>query len=77
MRSVVKTGRLVIAEEPPLTGGVGAEVAARIAEATFGVLRAPVRRVASLDTPLPYNRKLEGAVIPDAERIRDAILSVL
>jgi 2-oxoisovalerate dehydrogenase E1 component len=77
VRSVVKTGRLVIAEEPPLTGGVGAEVAARIAEATFGVLRAPVRRVASLDTPLPYNRKLEGAVIPDAERIRDAILSVL
>ncbi|MDR5695845.1 MAG: dehydrogenase E1 component subunit alpha/beta [Armatimonadota bacterium] len=77
VRSVERTGRLVIVEEPPLTGGVGAEVAARIVEATFGVLRAPVRRVATVDTPLPYNRRLEGAAIPHAERIREAILSIL
>jgi pyruvate/2-oxoglutarate/acetoin dehydrogenase E1 component len=71
--SVRKTGRLVIVHEDTLTGGWGAEVAARAAEECFGELVAPVRRVASLDVPMPYAPVLEQAVLPSVERIKAAV----
>jgi pyruvate/2-oxoglutarate/acetoin dehydrogenase E1 component len=71
--SVRKTGRLVIVHEDTLTGGWGAEVAARAAEERFGDLVAPVRRVASLDVPMPYAPVLEQAVLPGVERIRATV----
>jgi len=67
--SVRKTGRLLIVEEDHLTGGWGAEVAARIADAAFSSLRAPIRRVAGPDTPIPCAPALERAWVPDIERI--------
>jgi 2-oxoisovalerate dehydrogenase E1 component len=57
--SVRKTGRVVILHEDSLTGGIGAELGARITEACFTALDAPVTRCASLDTPIPFNAELE------------------
>ncbi|MGQ9631585.1 MAG: alpha-ketoacid dehydrogenase subunit beta [bacterium] len=68
-KSVKKTGRLVTVEEGCRNVGIGAEVAARVVEECFDYLDAPVRRVAALDTPIPCNRTLERAVIPEVEDI--------
>ena len=67
--SVRKTGRLVIVHEDTLTGGWGAEVAARAADECLYSLEAPVKRVATLDVPLPAAPALEAAVLPSVERI--------
>ncbi|MFD0750939.1 thiamine pyrophosphate-dependent enzyme [Mucilaginibacter calamicampi] len=58
--SVKKTGRALVLHEDTYTGGFGAELAATIAEACFGVLDAPVMRCASLDTPVPMDKGLEN-----------------
>jgi pyruvate/2-oxoglutarate/acetoin dehydrogenase E1 component len=71
--SVRKTGRLVIVHEDTLTGGWGAEGAARAAEECFGDLVASVRRVASLDVPMPYAPVLEQAVLPGVDRIKATV----
>jgi len=57
--SVARTGKVLVLHEDTLTGGVGGEVAAWIAEHCFQLLDAPVIRCASLDTPVPFNIKLE------------------
>jgi pyruvate/2-oxoglutarate/acetoin dehydrogenase E1 component len=67
--SVRKTGRLMIVEEDNLTGGWGAEVAARVAESCIGYLDAPVRRVAAPDTPVPFAPVMENFYIPSVDRI--------
>ena len=67
--SVRRTGRLVIVHEDTLTGGWGAEVAARAADECLYSLEAPVKRVATLDVPLPAAPVLEAAVLPSVERI--------
>nr|WP_272870034.1 alpha-ketoacid dehydrogenase subunit beta [Neoroseomonas oryzicola] len=72
LASVARTGRLVIVQEAPLTAGLGAEVAARVAERGLMSLRAPVRRVAGWDTVMPLPR-LEQAYLPDAGRIAAAV----
>lgn len=71
--SLGRTGRLVIVHEDTLTGGWGAEVAARAAEECFDLLAAPVRRVAARDVPVPYAPGLEQSVVPSAERIAAAV----
>jgi 2-oxoisovalerate dehydrogenase E1 component len=73
--SVERTGRLVIAHEAHLTGGWGAEVAARVSEQCHGLLAAPVRRVASKDVPMPFAPQLESAVLPSKGDLLDAIRS--
>ena len=70
--SAKKTGRVLVVEEGPLTGGVAAEIATRINEGAFGALAAPVRRLAMPDVPVPSARELERAVMPDAASIADA-----
>jgi 2-oxoisovalerate dehydrogenase E1 component len=71
--SVKKTGRLLIAHEAPLLGGYGAEIAAAIAQsAAFGYLEAPIIRLGGADVPIPYNRNLEKAAIPQTPHIADA-----
>jgi pyruvate dehydrogenase E1 component beta subunit len=75
--SVVKTGRLVIVEEDTRSFGWGAEVAALASEEAIGYLDAPVLRVAAPDTPMPAAPDLEGLLVPDAEKIRAAILRVV
>ena len=74
--SLRKTGRLVIVHEDTLTGGWGAEVAARAADECLYSLEAPVKRVAAHDVPMPYAPVLEQAVVPTADRIRAAVLEV-
>ncbi len=64
-----KTGRCIVIEEGPLTGGVGAEVAARVVEGAFASLKAPVRRVAAKDSPIPSAMTLERAVMPSVADI--------
>ncbi|PKN64027.1 MAG: alpha-ketoacid dehydrogenase subunit beta [Deltaproteobacteria bacterium HGW-Deltaproteobacteria-15] len=69
VRSVEKTGKVVIVHEACKTGGFGAEIAARIVENAFDYLDAPIKRVAAVDTPIPYAAPLYRAVIPDPEKI--------
>ncbi|RLI42294.1 alpha-ketoacid dehydrogenase subunit beta [Candidatus Bathyarchaeota archaeon] len=75
--SVQKTRRLVIAETDCKTGGVGAEIAAIVAEEAFDSLDAPIRRVACLDMPPPFSPVLEKHMIPDENRIIKAIKEVI
>jgi 2-oxoisovalerate dehydrogenase E1 component beta subunit len=71
LASVARTGRCVIVHEAPLTGGFGAEIAARIAERGLVSLLAPIERVAGYDTVMPLPR-LERYYLPNAERIAAA-----
>jgi 2-oxoisovalerate dehydrogenase E1 component beta subunit len=66
--SVRRTGRLVVAHEAPVFGGLGAEIAARVSERCFYHLEAPVRRVGGFATPYPPSRA-EHHFLPDADRI--------
>ena len=68
IRSVSKTGRVLIAHEAPVTGGFGGELAAVIAGSeAFDYLDAPIRRLAGRNVPIPYNRNLERAAVPQVE----------
>lgn len=68
--SIIKTGKVLITHEAVKTGGFGAELAASIIESeAFGYLDAPVRRLAGLDMPIPYNRNLEYHAVPQVENI--------
>ena len=64
LNSVKKTGRLIIADTGWKTGGIGAEIAALVAEKGFDYLKAPIRRVASLDIPTPASYVLEAKFYP-------------
>jgi pyruvate dehydrogenase E1 component beta subunit len=75
--SVKKTGRAVVVDEAHKTGSAASEIAACIGEDLFGSLRAPVRRVCSLDVPIPFSPSMENYVIPNTGQIVDAVASVL
>ena len=75
--SVRKTGRVVIVEEGPKTGGVSAEIAAGIMERFGEFLQAPVERVASPDVPVPFAPVLENAYRPDFRRIVEGVRQML
>jgi pyruvate dehydrogenase E1 component beta subunit len=75
--SVRRTNRVVIVEEGWRSFGVGAEVAARIAEQAFDYLDAPIRRVAQAEVPLPYNKALEQMALPQVDDIVSAVREVL
>ncbi|MCI0651598.1 MAG: alpha-ketoacid dehydrogenase subunit beta [Planctomycetes bacterium] len=68
-----QTGKVLIVHEASVTGGFGGELAARIAEHAFDWLDAPIKRLGSLDIPIPYAGALEHASLPDAPRIAAAI----
>ncbi|HET9235335.1 MAG TPA: alpha-ketoacid dehydrogenase subunit beta [Candidatus Eisenbacteria bacterium] len=72
LESVKKTSKALIVHEATLTGGVGAEFAARISEKAFEYLDGPVLRVASVDAPVPYSPPLEDFFMPNAEIIANA-----
>lgn len=76
IKSVKKTNRLVCVEEGWGFAGIGAEISAQVMEKAFEHLDAPVERVYSVDTPLPYAKNLEAAAIPSVEKIIEAILKV-
>jgi pyruvate dehydrogenase E1 component beta subunit len=75
--SVRKTGRAVVIDEAHKTGSAASEIAATIAEEAFSALRAPVRRVCSLDVPIPFSPAMENFVIPDSAKVIAAVQDVL
>ncbi|KPL84420.1 pyruvate dehydrogenase [Thermanaerothrix daxensis] len=77
LESVKKTNRAVVVEEGWKSYGVGAEVAARIYEEAFDYLDAPVKRVAQVEVPLPYNRTLEQLALPQVKDVVQAVKEVL
>ena len=76
LESVRKTGKVLVVHEDNLTGGFGAEVAAIIAEHAFEYLDAPVRRLAALDTPIPFAPVLEQEYLPTEEDLLAAALDL-
>lgn len=76
IRSVQKTGKLLIAHEAPGNCGFGAEIAARIAEKAFDYLDAPIRRVTGKDCSTPYCKILEEEVLPQAHDLEAALRSL-
>lgn len=76
LESVARTGKLVIVHEAVRTGGFGAEIAAIVADEGFDLLDAPIKRVTAPDTPVPFSPVLEDAYLPNAEKIKEAVLSL-
>jgi 2-oxoisovalerate dehydrogenase E1 component beta subunit len=73
LEAVRATGKVLIVHEDHLTGGIGAELSALIGDQAFTFLDAPVRRVAGLDTPVPFAPPLEEHVLPDTGKILAAL----
>jgi pyruvate dehydrogenase E1 component beta subunit len=76
VKSVAKTGRVVIAHEAHKRAGPGAEIAAMLAEEAVEYLNAPVIRVAAKNVPLPYSPELENYVLPGTRDILEAVHSM-
>lgn len=74
LESVSKTGRLVVVEEGPRTGGWAAEVVARVSEAALDQLD-DIWRITTADTPIPYSPALEDAFLPALDAIVESILA--
>jgi pyruvate dehydrogenase E1 component beta subunit len=77
LRSLAKTGHLLLVDEDHRTCGWTAEIGALVAERALPWLRAPIKRVTSLDTPTPFAPALERRWVPDAQRIFDAALELV
>jgi pyruvate dehydrogenase E1 component beta subunit len=76
LESVSKTHRVVIAEQDRPFCGIGSEIAYRIQNQIFDELDAPIVRVAQEDVPMPYNERLEKAVLPSADKLIAAVRKV-
>ncbi|MEX2235953.1 MAG: alpha-ketoacid dehydrogenase subunit beta [Dehalococcoidia bacterium] len=74
--SVKKTNRAVIVEDDWRFGGFGGELASIIQEQAFDYLDAPVQRICGADVPMPYNRTLEQAALPQPEDVFDAVMAI-
>ena len=72
LASVKKTSRALILHEASLTGGIGGEISAIISQEAFEWLDAPVVRVASIDTPVPYSPPMEDYYLPQVKDVLDA-----
>ena len=77
LASVAKTGRVVIADEGHRRGGAAGDLAAIIIDEGFDYLNAPIKRVTAHDVPIPFSPPLENFVLPDEEKIKAAVRSVL
>jgi pyruvate/2-oxoglutarate/acetoin dehydrogenase E1 component len=77
VKSVKKTGRLVIVTEDCKTAGVSAEIGAVVAEEALDYLDAPIKRVAEPDTPIPFSPSLEQFAIPDEKSIIKAVNEIV
>ena len=73
VESVKRTGRLIVVHEAPLLGGFGGEIVGTVVESeAFAYLDAPIVRLGGKDVPIPYNRTLERAAVPQVEDIVEA-----
>ncbi len=77
VESVKKTGRLVLVDQAPRHASAAAIIAAEVAEHGFRFLKAPIKMVTALDTSIPYSEPLENYVLPDENKIVQAVKSVL
>lgn len=77
LRSVAKTGRLVVVDEARELCSAASEISAAVAQRGFEHLRAPIMRVTSPSAPIPFSPPLEKAVVPDTQRIVDAICAAV
>ncbi len=77
LESFRKTNRAIVVEEGWKSYGVGSEVVSRMFEQAFDYIDAPILRVAQKEVPLPYNRTLEQAALPQVTDIVDAVKEVL
>jgi len=75
--SIAKTSKVLVVHEDNITNGPGAEISALIADKFFELLDGPVRRVASKDSPVPFNWLIEERVLPQAEDISNVIQELL
>lgn len=75
-KSVEKTGKVIILQEDSLFGGIGSDISALIMENCFEMLDAPVRRVASMETPIPFASNLEKQYLPK-ERFKEALMELI
>jgi 2-oxoisovalerate dehydrogenase E1 component beta subunit len=72
VESVKRTNKLLVVHEDTRTGGIAGEIAALVTESAFDDLDGPIRRVTSLDTPVPFSPPLEEHFLPNAARIAEA-----
>jgi pyruvate/2-oxoglutarate/acetoin dehydrogenase E1 component len=77
LASVKKTGRLVLVDQAPRHSSAAVVIAGEVAEHGFEYLRAPLKMVTALDTPVPYSEPLENFILPNEEKIVQAVKSVL
>lgn len=77
LRSVAKTGRLLVVDEPPAPCGFAAEIVAQVCDAGFNDLDAPIRRLTGAFTPTPYSPSLESEVVPSAKAIANAVRALV
>jgi acetoin:2,6-dichlorophenolindophenol oxidoreductase subunit beta len=77
LKSVEKTGRLLIVHQACTTGGFGGEIAGIVAEKGFDLLTAPIYRLGAFDVPVPYSPPLEDYVVPNEKKITEKILSIV
>lgn len=75
--SVKKTHRVVVLHEACVTGGIGGEIVAKIAENVFDYIDAPIKRVGIPDVPIPYAKSLEDTIVPTKEKLIACIKAVM
>ena len=75
-QSVKKTGKVIILQEDSMFGGIASDISALITENCFEHLDAPIKRVASLETPIPFAANLESAYLPK-EKFKKILLDLL
>lgn len=76
VNSVRKTNRLVIAEESHAFASVGAEISYQVMDHAFDYLDAPIKRITTAETPIPYAKNLEALALPSVDKIVDAVKEV-
>jgi len=77
IESVSKTGHLVLVDQATRYASASAVIAAEVADAGFGYLKVPIKQVTGLDTPIPYSKPMEEHVLPDEDKIVEAVRQVL
>jgi pyruvate dehydrogenase E1 component beta subunit len=77
IESVSRTGHLVLVDQATRHASASAVIAAEVADAGFGYLKAPIKQVTALDTPIPYSKPMEEHVLPNEDKIVAAVRQVL
>ncbi|HKA98932.1 MAG TPA: transketolase C-terminal domain-containing protein [Streptosporangiaceae bacterium] len=77
IESVSRTGHLVLVDQATRHASASAVIAAGVADAGFGYLKAPIKQVTGLDTPIPYSKPMEEHVLPDEDKIVEAVRQAL